>query len=79
VDGLHGNLQLEGTARELDGPADEQAVQRYTDKYGPSTYLTYDHSTRFRVGTDRARLLVNRSFPPSQVMVLGEGKADFHR
>ncbi len=78
VDGPAGNLQLEGVVRELDGTEDESAVDRYVEKYGHSPYLTHDHSTRFTVETDWARLLLDGSFPPEHAMVLGEGDTDLH-
>lgn len=78
VDGAAGNLQLEGRARELDGDEDDAAVDRYVEKYGHSPYLTHDHSTRFAVETDWARLLLDGSFPPEHAMILGEGETDLH-
>lgn len=78
VDGPTGNLQLEGETRELDGAEDTAAVDRYVEKYGHSPYLTHEHSTRFAVDTDWARLLLDGSFPPDHAMVLGDGETDLH-
>ena len=73
-----GNLQLGGETRELDAAEDEAFVERYVEKYGPSPYLTHEHSTRFAVETDWARLLLDGSFPPEHAMLLGEGKTAHH-
>ena len=78
VDGSTGNLQLEGETRELDGAEDTVAVDRYVEKYGHSQYLTHDHSTRFAVETDWARLLLDGSFPPNHAMIFGDGETDLH-
>ena len=77
VDG-RSNLQLEGTASEIHDETVDWFKQRYTEKYGPSEYLTDDHSVFFAVTTDWGRLLVDGSFPPEFEMVIGDGETDPH-
>ncbi|MES3517166.1 MAG: pyridoxamine 5'-phosphate oxidase family protein [Natronomonas sp.] len=78
VDGRKKNLQLEGTATEIDGDAAERAKQRYVEKYGRSQYLTNDESVMFEIEPEWARLLVDGNFPPAYEMVIGEGDTDPH-
>ena len=78
VDGDGENLQLEGEATELDG-ADEAVVhERYVEKYGPSDYLTNDHSVCVAVEPDWVRLLYDGRFPPAYAMLVGDGPTELH-
>ncbi|MFB6193483.1 MAG: pyridoxamine 5'-phosphate oxidase family protein [Halobaculum sp.] len=72
------NLQLEGTAREVDGEAAAFVRRRYEEKYGPSDYLTNADSVFLAIETDWARLLVDGTYPPEFAVVLGEDGGDPH-
>lgn len=78
VNGAERNLQLEGVPTELRGDAAESVREKYIEKYGPSAYLTHEHSTCFEIETDWARLLLDGSFPPEYAMLIGEGETDPH-
>jgi pyridoxine/pyridoxamine 5'-phosphate oxidase len=78
VDGDRENVQLEGTARELEGPAVTGVHERYAAKYGQSDYLTNEHSTCFEIDPDWARLLYDGGFPPDYAMLVGDGRTEVH-
>lgn len=78
VDGDRENVQLEGEATELDGAAETAVHERYREKYGPSDYLTNEHSTCFAIEPDWARLLYDGRFPPDYAMLVGDGRTEVH-
>ena len=78
VDGGRENIQLEGTARELDGAEETAVHERYVEKYGQSDYLTNEHSTCFEIAPDWARLLYDGRFPPDYAMLVGDGRTEVH-
>jgi PPOX class probable F420-dependent enzyme len=78
VDGDRENVQIEGEATELGEEGTAYVHERYVEKYGPSDYLTDEHSTCFAVEPDWARLLYDGRFPPDYAMLVGEGQTELH-
>lgn len=75
IDCAAGDLQLEGTAREVHGETRAFVEDGGWEKYGPSEYLFDDKSVYFEIDTQWARLLADGSYPATYERLLGQTEA----